>query len=190
MAKKEGTKLCRYCKTEIPASAKVCPQCRKNQGGGCLTAFITIACLLFIFYVIGTSGKDDNKNSSNSNSSGKQQSESQETESKITYTSYTVTQMMNDLESNAMKASETYKDQYVEITGRLGVIDSDGKYISLYPEDNEWAIVGVQCSIVTDEQKKKVTKMEKGSTITLRGKITSVGEILGYSLEIDSIVKY
>lgn len=29
----EKTKLCRHCKTEIPAGAKVCPQCRKKQSG-------------------------------------------------------------------------------------------------------------------------------------------------------------
>ena len=29
---KEGTKRCKYCKSEIPANAKVCPHCRKKQG--------------------------------------------------------------------------------------------------------------------------------------------------------------
>lgn len=185
MSKKEGTKLCRYCKTEISASAKVCPQCRRKQGTGCLGAVAVAACFIFILVAIATSGNDDNKNQSTT--TGKQQTTTKETETQITYTAYTVSQMMSDLESNAMKASETYKDQYVEITGRLGVIDSSGKYISLYPEDNEWAIIGVQCSISTDEQKEKVMSMEKGDTVTLRGKIKSVGEILGYSLDIDSI---
>lgn len=40
---KPSTKTCKYCKTEIPYSAKVCPQCRKNQGpGGCLIAIIIV----------------------------------------------------------------------------------------------------------------------------------------------------
>ena len=30
--KKDGTKLCKHCKTEIPAGAKVCPNCQKKQG--------------------------------------------------------------------------------------------------------------------------------------------------------------
>lgn len=30
---KPATKTCKHCKTEIPAGAKVCPQCRKKQGG-------------------------------------------------------------------------------------------------------------------------------------------------------------
>ena len=34
---KKTTKICKYCKTEIPVDAKVCPQCRRSQGGhGCL----------------------------------------------------------------------------------------------------------------------------------------------------------
>lgn len=27
------TKLCKHCKTPIPKDAKVCPNCRKKQGG-------------------------------------------------------------------------------------------------------------------------------------------------------------
>lgn len=33
MAEKQGTKLCKHCKTEIPKGAKVCPNCRKKQVG-------------------------------------------------------------------------------------------------------------------------------------------------------------
>ena len=54
----------------------------------------------------------------------------------IEYTAVTVAEMVEMLESNAMKAEATYQDQYVEITGRLGNIDSDGKYITLYPSTN------------------------------------------------------
>ena len=94
--------------------------------------------------------------------------------------------MMADLENNALGASDKYKDQYLEITGRLGVIDSSGKYISLYPDD-EFALIGVQCYIKNDEQKSKVSAMKKGDTVTLKGKCTNVGEVLGYSLDIEEI---
>ena len=57
-------------------------------------------------------------------------------ETVIEYTAVTVAEMVEMLESNAMKAEATYQDQYVEITGRLGNIDSDGKYITLYPSTN------------------------------------------------------
>lgn len=42
------TKLCKYCKSEIPYDAKVCPHCRKKQTpNGCLIAIIVIV-VLFI----------------------------------------------------------------------------------------------------------------------------------------------
>ena len=34
---KPTTKICKYCKTEIPYGAKVCPQCRKKQGANGLS---------------------------------------------------------------------------------------------------------------------------------------------------------
>ena len=33
MNEKSETKLCKYCQTEIPAKAKICPNCKKKQGG-------------------------------------------------------------------------------------------------------------------------------------------------------------
>ena len=98
-----------------------------------------------------------------------------------------VSEMVDTLESNAMKAEATYQDAYVEITGRLGNIDSDGKYFTLEPSDDEWAFYGVQCYMQNEEQKAQVIEMSVGDTVTLRGQITEIGEIMGYSLDIDSI---
>lgn len=46
----EKTKKCKYCKTEIPADAKVCPQCRKKLKGG---KFKWILLTLIILCAIG-----------------------------------------------------------------------------------------------------------------------------------------
>ena len=94
---------------------------------------------------------------------------------------------MEDLNKNAANASGVYKDQYVELTGRLAVIDSDGKYISIHPLKDKWTIIGVQCSIENEEQKNAVMQMAIDDTIVVRGKITGVGEIFGYYLDMDSI---
>jgi aspartyl/asparaginyl-tRNA synthetase len=95
--------------------------------------------------------------------------------------------MMDELSSNALKAEKKYQDQYVEITGILSNIDSDGKYIGLVPSDDEYAFIGVQCYIKSDEQTDRVMEMTIGDTVTIKGQITIIGEVLGYSLDIDEI---
>jgi aspartyl/asparaginyl-tRNA synthetase len=94
---------------------------------------------------------------------------------------------MDDLDKNALKAEKKYNDQYVELTGKLSNIDSSGKYISLNPSDDRFTIIGVMCYIKNDTQSDKVMEMEKGQSVTLKGKIKSVGEVMGYSLDIDEI---
>ena len=186
--KKEGTKLCKHCKTEIPADAKVCPNCRKKQGGKMKWIIIAIVVLAVIGAAVG-GGNDDDEGTVATNTAGSTETstETPEPQEEISYTKVSVSQMMNDLETNAMNASDTYKDQYLEITGRLANIDSSGKYISLLPEDEEYAIIGVQCYIQNDEQKTTVSSLSTGQTVTVRGKCTDVGEVLGYSFDIDSI---
>lgn len=186
---KEGTKLCKYCKSEIPAGAKICPNCRKKQGkSGCLIAIIAVVVILVLVGIASGGGSDDKTSSSSSQgSTTAQSSSSASSEETVTYTAYTVDEMMDDLNTNAMNASDKYKNQYIEITGKLQSIDSDGKYISVLPENEEFAIIGVSCYIKSDEQKDVIKTKTMGDTITLRGKCTSVGDVLGYSLDIDSI---
>ena len=204
MAKKEGTKLCKHCKTEIPAAAKVCPNCRKKQSGivkWIIIGFIAIA-------VIGSAsggGEDSNKkedtkevttqNTNQETNVVEKESEKEikeepkeEPAEEIQYTAYTVNEMMDDLNNNPLNASDKYKGQYIEITGRLGNIDSSGKYITLYSDD-EWAITGVHCRLEknNEEQRQAVASMTMDSQITLRGKCSDVGEVLGYTLDIHSI---
>ena len=109
------------------------------------------------------------------------------TEAQIEYTAYTTDEMIDDLEANAMNATDKYKGKYIQVTGKLSNIDAQGSYISLSKEANDFTIVNVQCFIKTDEQKEAIKTMNKGDSITLKGKCTDVGEILGYTLNIDSI---
>ena len=66
MAKKDGTKLCKYCKTEIPAAAKVCPNCRKKQKGT-LKWIILAIIIIIIIAALASSDKDDAVKKVNSN---------------------------------------------------------------------------------------------------------------------------
>lgn len=88
---KSETKICKHCKTEIPAKAKVCPQCRKKQGGVLKWVIIVFVAI----YIIGAAsgGNDDKpkkigdkgsdaKNSSTGRSSEESQPSSAESENK------------------------------------------------------------------------------------------------------------
>lgn len=111
------------------------------------------------------------------------------TEEPISYTHYNVTELFDALSSNAMKAQSDFKDQYVEIEGYLSVVDSDGKYISVgaAPNDYSYIFQTVQCYIKNDTQKQQIMEISTDSPIVVRGRITSVGEVLGFSMNIDSI---
>lgn len=177
----EKTKKCKYCKTEIPADAKVCPQCRKKLKGGKLKWVVLIILVgAIIGAVASESDSESGKSATTATSSEKKEA------APIEYTTVSVNDMMADLDNNAMGASDKYKDKYLEITGKLTNIDASGKYINLMA-DGDFEIIGVQCYIKNDEQKTKVASMTKGETVTLKGKCTDVGEVFGYSLDIDKI---
>lgn len=185
---KPATKLCKYCKTEISYDAKVCPQCRKKQSNsGCLIAFgiLVVAISLFVSCSVGRVA--DEVYSDAKSEKVTEAATVETTAAPIDYAAYNVDDMMNDLNTNALKASEKYKSQYVEITGKLSVIDSSGKYISLTPVNEDFAIIGVTCYIKNDDQKAQVMEMSQGDIVILRGKITQVGEVLGYYLDITEI---
>ena len=101
------------------------------------------------------------------------------------YSSVDISEMMNDLNGNAAAAQRKYKGQNLAVTGQVQVIDSDGDYITI--TDGEWDIIGVQCFINKRDKAQKdfVYNINKGQVITVYGKITDVGEVLGYSLKVD-----
>ena len=63
MGKKEKpqTKICKHCKSEIPFEAKVCPQCRKKQGMGCIVWAIIIIVAIGVIGALAGGGGDDSK---------------------------------------------------------------------------------------------------------------------------------
>ena len=184
MAKDKMT-TCKHCGQEIAASAKVCPHCGgKNKPPIYKRWWFIAIIVIIVLAVIGGSGSSDSSGSTSSTATSKTAVSSSSSEAAIEYTAYTVTELSEDLNSNALKAADKYKGQYVELTGRLSVIDSNGKYVSIVDSTDEWAITGVQCYIKNDEQKQVVMDISIGDEIVVKGKITDVGEVLGYFLDI------
>ena len=61
MAKTDGTKVCKHCQTEISKKAKVCPQCRKKQGGGIGKIILLVFLALIVLAVIGSNSGNSTK---------------------------------------------------------------------------------------------------------------------------------
>lgn len=133
---------------------------------------------------VSTRSSQTATSTSNSNSNSNSTSTSAQTPQK-SYSSVDISEMMNDLNSNAAAAQRKYKGQNLAVTGQVQVIDSDGDYISI--TESEWDIIGVQCFINKRDKAQKdfIYSVSKGQVITVYGKITDVGEVLGYSLKVD-----
>ena len=172
---------CKNCGEEISNKAVVCPKCGvKNKKPFYKRVWFILLAIIVVIAVISSAGGDTEK-------APVSQNVESNTNAEIVYEEYTVAQMVKDLESNALKAENTYNDKYVKISGKLSNIDSDGSYISLSPANNEFTLYSVQCFVKNDEQLNKVMEMSIGDNVVLAGKITNVGELLGYSLDIDNI---
>lgn len=101
------------------------------------------------------------------------------------YITCTASKMLNDLHNNALVAHDNYLGKHVKITGILTVIDSSGRYISI--ADSKYTIIGIQCSIMNKEQREQVKKLRMNQKITVLGKVTHVGEVIGYHVDLDGI---
>ena len=175
---------CKSCGAEIASSAKSCPKCgAKNKKPIWKRWWVWILAVIILFAAISSVGGNSNTNSSNSSTD----IDDPAIQEPINYTAVSVADMMDMLNANALKAENTYNGQYLEITGRLNVIDSEGSYIALYGGDFDF--IGVQCYVKNDEQLNFVMDMVTGDTYTVRVKITDVGEVIGYQADIIEFVK-
>lgn len=60
------TKLCKYCQTEIPKKAKVCPNCKKKQGGKLKWVIIGVIAVFIIAAAGGGSSEQEGNQTSKS----------------------------------------------------------------------------------------------------------------------------
>ena len=181
MKEKPETKLCKHCKTEIPYDAKVCPNCRKKQG---LPTILVILIVLVVIGAIGTAfGNDDIENAPTTTAQKETVNVPEEVKE---YIPISVAELNAALKENPLKAKEDYNGKYLEVSGVLGTIDSDGKYFGL--DDGSFDLYGVHCDIMNDEQKTYIANCSKGANLTVRLKVTDVGEILSYMANVIEFV--
>lgn len=177
----KSLKKCKYCQTEIDVKAKVCPNCKKRQG---LPVWAIVLIVFFAICFLGAIADEDDAASSENKIVEKKTNEKKE----IEYIQVDVDELDEALKNNAAAAKDKYNGKYLAIEGRIGTIDSDLKYIDLLSTTNEWDFSGIHCSIKNKETKNVVKSLNRDQIITVKGKITDVGEVLGYYLDIIEII--
>ena len=110
------TKLCKHCQTEIPKKAKVCPNCRKKQGG--IFKWIVIAIIVFMLLgsCIGGSKESTEEKASDSNPQKVDTVKVEETsEAKEISNEFNVGDVVetSDFKISFLSAGE-YKDKYIQ----------------------------------------------------------------------------
>lgn len=98
-----------------------------------------------------------------------------------------IDEMNSSLKANAARASKNYKGVDVKFTGWIANIDSDGDYISVRGQDRYAILNNFHCRLKDKKHKDIVINKNQGSKVTIKGKITDVGEIMGYTVKVDDI---
>lgn len=149
-------------------------------------------CVFIILWAIGSSISDNEKPkevaSDQTVSNTQDEKKPIEEAKKITYIQVDAGKMIKDLHDNALKAQKDYKNQYVEVTGEISNIDSSGDYISIEGVNSNFNLTSIMCYLQNDEQRDVVIESGKGNTVVIKGKVTDVGEVMGYSIDVDEII--
>lgn len=189
---------CKTCGQEIASSAKRCPNCGAKVKKPIYKKwwFWVVIVIVILGIIAGASGDSDTPSSTQTdNASVASQSSDSKDKGAVeekTYKSYEVTELLDVVEANPLKAQKDLKGQYIEVHGYLSNIDSDGNYISVGAEKNNYNyfLKDIHCNIKhsnKEEITNKVLEINVDDPIIVRGKVTSVGEVLGIYLDIDSI---
>lgn len=184
MAKEKSmTVACKVCGAEIAKSAKACPSCgAKLKKPIYKRAWFIILCILLIGGIGSNLGGNDSTPAPESDAATVEQPV---VEAPKTPTTVTADDMINTLDANALNAEQTYNDMYLEVTGKVSVIDSDGAYFSIEGSD-PYSFTNIQC-FIDDSMLNTVASFAEGQTVTVVGTVTEVGEVLGYMLDVESI---
>ena len=102
------TKICKHCQTEIPKKAKVCPQCRKKQGG--IVKWVVIGIVVFGLFGSCLGGSEEDESDKVVNNSGNIEVS---TQNSILESNETETEIVID---NTFEVGEYLETDYLKIS--------------------------------------------------------------------------
>lgn len=183
---------CKECGQEVTKGAVICPSCGCKIRKPLYKKWWFWVIIGIVVLAIGGSVGSENENGTDNPSQAQAgasatQSKAKASTEEASYEKIDLNVMLDDLENNALKAEKTYQDKKIEITGKIANFDSDGSYITIEPVDGEFTWTTVMCYIKNKAQEEFLLSKSKGDTVTIKGKIKSIGEVLGYSIDIAEV---
>ena len=149
--------------------------------------FIGIIVLGFLGAVFGKEDGGSSSNSSTTTSTSSSSTNKQQAQATREYAEADVDVLLNDVKNNAAKANKNYNGKYVKIVnGSVFNIESSARYIQIEGSD-PYTLIHITCKPKNDQVKNAMIELSKGQRVTVYGKITDVGEIMGYDLDMDKI---
>lgn len=136
--KKEGTKICKHCKSEIPVDAKVCPNCRKKQGMKIWQIILIAIVVIGMISAFAGSGSDEPTSTAN-NSKSSETTEKEEQKKEFTQNETVTYKGVNYSITNVTKSAGTEFDipkeghEYVIVT--IKIENNGSEKISYNPLD-------------------------------------------------------
>ena len=186
--------FCKNCQKEIDKKAAVCIHC------GCKVKkpvfkkwWFWVIVAIVVIVIASSSGNTETETNAETTPNaevtvdgGAETTPVQSEE--IVYEAVDLQTMFDELDSNALKAKTNYKDKYIEFTCRIVNFDSDGKYIGVEPVGaSEWNFITANCNIKNDAQREFLIQKNVGDVISVKAKVKSIGEVLGYTFDIKEV---
>lgn len=104
------------------------------------------------------------------------------------YIETTASGMIDDLNTNALRAKKKYNNRNVAIkNAKIDVIDSNGDYFTVCPPEVDVQIIPILINIQSEKQRDQLSNMDVGQVITVYGTVTHVGESMGYAIDLDNV---
>ena len=147
-------KKCKFCQSEIPQKASVCPQCGRKQGGKAKWVIAVIVVLLIFSALAGgeekpaSSSEENAPVAENSTTTEPNKTETEET-APVEIMEISPAELLESYEANEVKGDALYEGKTMRLSGTVGSIGKDivdEVYITFAGE--EFAITSVQLSLI------------------------------------------